>query len=58
MCARWNPEELGVYSPSDVTNNQSESFKSVLKRTQEWKEIPIDSAVLSLYHLQALYLNE
>ena len=59
MCARWNLEEFGVYSPmSGITNNQSEGFNSVLKRMQEWKEIPIDSAVLSLYHLQAFYWNE
>ena len=50
MCARWNLEELGVYSPmSGITNNQSEGFNYVfLKRMQEWKEIPIASAVLLL----------
>ena len=25
---------------------------------QEWKEMPVDTAVLSLYHLQAYYWNE
>lgn len=48
-----------MYSPvSGITNNQSEGFNSVLKRLQCWKEIPIDTALLSLYHLQAYYRNE
>ena len=41
---------------SGITSNQSESFKSVLKRLQGWKEIRVDTAVL--YHLQAYYWNE
>ena len=41
-----------------VTNNQSESFNATLKRIQRWREVPIDSIVLSLYHLQAYYYNE
>lgn len=59
MCARWNLEHFGIYNPlSGITNNQSEGFNSVLKRMTEWKEMPIDNAVLSLYHLQAFYWNE
>lgn len=51
--------EYNLYNPvSGITSNQSESFNSVLKRVQEWKEIPVDSAVLSLYHLQGYYWNE
>ena len=58
MC-RWNLVEYNLYNPvSGITSNQSESFNSVLKRVQEWKEIPVDSAVLSLYHLQGYYWNE
>ena len=50
--------EYNLYNPvSGITRNQSE-FYSVLKRVQEWKEIPVDSAVLSLYHLQGYYWNE
>ena len=30
----------------------------VLKDLQDWKEAPLDSLVLSLYQLQAFYLNE
>lgn len=59
MCARWNLEQFGIYNPlSGITNNQSEGFNSVLKRMTAWKEMPIDNAVLSLYHLQAFYWNE
>ena len=43
-------------SVSGLTNNQSEG--SILKRMQSWKEIPIDTALLSLYHLQVYYRNE
>lgn len=48
-----------MYSPfSGVTTNQSESFNAVLKRLHSWREVPLDAIVLSLYHLQAFYLNE
>ena len=30
----------------------------MLKRVQEWKKIPVDSAVLSFHHLQGYYWNE
>ena len=29
-----------------------------MKRLQNWREIPIDAAVLALYYLQAFYFNE
>ena len=37
---------------------QRTCVNTVLKRMQEWKEMPVDTAVLSLYHLQAYYWNE
>ena len=30
----------------------------MLKRLQNWREVPVDAVVLSLYHLQAFYHNE
>ena len=55
---RWILQELGVYSPfSGVTTNQSESFNAVLKRLQNWREVPLDAIVLSLYHLQVYYFK-
>ncbi len=54
MC-RCNLESYHLYNPvSGITNNQSESFNAVLKRLQARKEIPVDTAVLSMYHLQVL----
>ena len=50
---------MGVYSPySGVASNLSEAFNAVLKRLQNWREVPIDAIVLALYYLQALYSNE
>ena len=52
-------ENANIYNPlSGVTTNQSEGFNTVLKRYQHWKEVPIDSLVLSLYRLQQYYYNE
>lgn len=56
---RWILEDAGVYSPlSGITTNQSEGFNCVMKRLQSWREIPVDAAVMALYHLQAFYFNE
>ena len=56
---RWVLEPLKVYHPhSGVTTNQSESFNSTLKRLQRWREVPVDTIVLTLYHLQAFFNNE
>lgn len=56
---RFVLEELKVYQPSSgITNNIAESFNATLKRLQRWKEVPIDSIVLALYHLHCYYFNE
>ena len=56
---RWVLEEKGVYSPfSGVVNNQSESFNAILKDLQHWKEVPIDSLILTFYYLQCYFMNE
>ena len=56
---RWILESLRIYNPySGITNNQSEGFNTVLKRLQNWREVPVDAIVLTLYHLQAFYHNE
>ncbi len=41
-----------------MTSNQAESFNALLKRLQNWREVPVDAIVLSLYYLQAFYSNE
>ena len=56
---RFVLEPLGIYHPfTGVTNNQSESFNAALKRLQDWREVPIDSVILTLYHLQSYFHNE
>ena len=56
---RWILEKLGVYNPySGVTSNQAESFNALLKRLQNWREVPVDAIILSLYYLHAYYFNE
>ena len=56
---RWHLEKLFIHNLiSGIATNQSEGFNTLQKNLQEWKEIPVDMAVLSLYHLQAYYSNE
>ena len=56
---KWVLQALNVYHPfTGVTTNQSEGFNSALKRFQQWREVPLDSIVLTLYHLQAFFYNE
>ena len=57
--ARWSLEPMKVYNPySGVTNNQSESLNFVIKQLQEWRESPIDCALLALHYLQSYYMIE
>jgi hypothetical protein len=39
---------------SAPANNLSESMNAVLKREQDWKELPVDLLTLGLYYLQNL----
>jgi hypothetical protein len=56
---RWVLETAKVYNPySGVTNNCSESLNAVLKRLFDWKEVPLDVLILSLYYLQNFYVAE
>lgn len=57
--AKWILTPLQLYTPhSGITNNTAESMNTVLKRLMNWKEVPLDTAVLSFYFLQNYYLNE
>ena len=38
-----------------ITTNMSESLNAVIKRFQQWKELPPDQCLLSLYRLQIFY---
>lgn len=56
---KWVLKPMKVYHPfSGVTTNQSEGFNSTLKRLQRWREVPVDTVVLTLYQLQAYFYNE
>ena len=57
---RWIIENFpNLYDPySGITNNHSESINSVLKRMTGWQELPVDTMMLSMYHLQNFYHSE
>ena len=56
---RFVLEPLIIYHPfTGVTNNQSDSFNATLKRLQGWREVPLDSIILTLYHIQGFFHNE
>lgn len=43
----------GMLNPySGIANNLSESMNTVLKREQDWKELPVDLITLGLYYVQ------
>ena len=51
---RWLIEKYaGMYDPfSGITNNNSETLNSVLKRNCDWQELPVDTVVLGFHFLQ------
>ena len=57
--AIWVLKEAGVQNPTNgITNNASESMNAVLHRLQQWKHVPLDVIVVSLYHLCTFYYRE
>jgi len=51
---KWLIEKYpGMFDPySGKTNNLSESMNAVLKRENEWKELPVELLALGFYFLQ------
>lgn len=46
-------EYPGMFDPySGITNNLSESMNAVLKRENDWKELPVDLLALGFYYIQ------
>ena len=41
-----------------MTNNSAESLNHTIKQFNEWKEIPVDCAVLSFFHFQNFFWYE
>ena len=57
--AIWTLKSAGVSDAENgLTNNASESFNAVLRRLQQWKQVPADVIVTSLYHLCVYYRRE
>lgn len=42
----------------NATNNISESFNTVIKKQNEWKELPADVVALAMFYMQCYYLHE
>jgi hypothetical protein len=57
VACQYHLQSVGATVES-VTNNISESFNSVLKRHQDWREVTIDSMVFVLYKLQNVYKTQ
>ncbi|CAG2193722.1 unnamed protein product [Mytilus edulis] len=51
---KWLIEKYpGMFDPySGITNNLSESMNAVLKRENDWKELPVDLLALGFYYIQ------
>ena len=51
---KWVIEEYpGMFDPySGIANNLSESINAVLKRENDWKELPVDLLALGFYYIQ------
>jgi hypothetical protein len=51
---KWVIEEYpGMFDPySGIANNLSESINAVLKRENDWKDLPVDLLALGFYYIQ------
>ena len=57
--AIWTLKSAGVSdAEKGLTNNASKSINAVLRRLQQWKQVPADVIVTSLYHLCVFYHHE
>ena len=58
FCA-WSIANSCKLDPKNgITTNQSEGFNFLLKDFQSWKEVPLDSLLMSLKLIQGFYLEE
>jgi len=51
----WRLHPFGL---NIMTTNQSEAFNSVLKRLQQYKEVPVDVMAMSLFRLSQFHMCE
>ena len=55
----WVLRQAGIQNADKgITKNLSESMNAVFHRLQQWKNVPVDVIVMSMYHLCAFYLRE
>lgn len=57
-CTAFKTDRFAAYFNKTPTNNISESLNKIVKHWNDWKELPLDSLVLSLYKMQIFYMNE
>lgn len=57
--AIWILKAAGIPNPNaGITNNPSESMNAVFHRLQHWKQVPLDTIAVSMYHLCTFYHRE
>ena len=54
----WSLEGKSSKDEHELTTNQSEGFNVLLKDFQHWKEVPLDSLLMSLELIQGFYVVE
>ncbi len=55
----WVLKRAQILNPEKgVTNNASESMNAVFHCMQQWKLVPLDVIIVSLYHLSSFYERE
>lgn len=57
-CSFFKTNIFSAYTNKTPTNNISESLNKMIKQWNDWKELPLDALVLSLYKMQIFYVNE
>ena len=58
FCAWSIANSCKLDTKNGITTNQSEGFNFLLKDFQSWKEVPLDSLLMSLKLIQGFYLEE
>ena len=58
FCAWSIADSCKIDPKNGIATNQSEGFNFLLKDFQSWKEVPLDSFLMSLKLIQGFYLEE
>ncbi|KAF0758335.1 CG-1 domain-containing protein, partial [Aphis craccivora] len=57
-CTAFKTDKFAAFFNKTPTNNISESLNKMVKQWNDWKELPLDALVLSLYKMQIFYVKE